>query len=279
MKRLSLAICVAVTTLLAGCTTGGVSYGISYSGGDYYGAGYGYGAGCDYYAPPWGYPNDYCRYSLWYDPIYYGGAWYSGPIYHRHYAGYDWYWLHGGWRRDQWRGSRPRIDWNDRRNHRWQGDVRRGDGDRNWRGRDRGPDVANVPPGGGAEDRNQGPGGRFGNRGPDNDGQGRNDEPRGRFGNRGPDSGAQNPNDGPRGGFGNRGPENGAQGSNDGPRTGGFRRGEGGGFGGGDVRRSAAPAPTPRVERSGPPPRQSTSINRTRTERAGGGPSRRPNRE
>jgi hypothetical protein len=257
LKRLSLAIYVAVATLLAGCTTGGVSYGISYSGGDYYGAGYGYGAGCDYYAPPWGYPNDYCSYSLWYDPIYFGGAWYSGPVYYRHYAGANWYWLHGGWRRDQWRGSRPRIDWNDRRNHRWQGDMRRGDGDRNWRGRDRGPDVANVPPGNGPQNPNNGPGGRNWNRGGDNGAQNSNEGPRGGFG--GPN---RDGDTGPRRGFGGRNPE-----GDSGPRAGGFP--------GGGAQRAAAPPPPPRVERSAPAPRQSNWGGGNRPERAAGGPSER----
>src|SRR5262245_15187869 len=34
---------------------------------------------CDYYNPPWGYPPDYCAYQTWFDPIYVGGLWYSGP--------------------------------------------------------------------------------------------------------------------------------------------------------------------------------------------------------
>ncbi len=93
---------------------------------------------CDYYTPPWGYPLDYCRYQTWNQPVYYGGSWYSGPIYYRQIGGIPWYWLNGGWRRDQWRGSRPSyIDWG--RNHRWNGnrhnwrdEYRRG----NWAGRD-----------------------------------------------------------------------------------------------------------------------------------------------
>jgi len=93
---------------------------------------------CDYYTPPWGYPLDYCRYQTWNQPVYFGGLWYSGPIYYRQIGGVPWYWLNGGWRRDQWRGSRPSyIDWG--HNHRWNGnrhnwrdEYRRG----NWAGRD-----------------------------------------------------------------------------------------------------------------------------------------------
>ena len=93
---------------------------------------------CDYYTPPWGYPLDYCRYQTWNQPVYYGGLWYSGPIYHRIVSGVPWYWLNGRWCRDEWRGARPSyIDWgrNKRWNgnrHNWRDEYRRG----NWAGRD-----------------------------------------------------------------------------------------------------------------------------------------------
>jgi len=69
-----------------------------------------YNPSCDdYYAPPWGYPPDYCNYEIWYDPIYFGGAWYSGPIYYNVFGGENLYWLNGGWRRDEWRGARAAL--------------------------------------------------------------------------------------------------------------------------------------------------------------------------
>ena len=82
---------------------------------------------CDYYNPPWGYPPDYCSYQTWNQPVYYGGLWYSGPVYYRNYGGANLFWLNGGWRRDEWRGARPgSIDWG--RNMRWNGPVQhRGD--------------------------------------------------------------------------------------------------------------------------------------------------------
>ncbi len=46
---------------------------------------------CDYYTPPWGYPLDYCRYQTWNQPVYYGGLWYSGPIYYRAIGGVNWF--------------------------------------------------------------------------------------------------------------------------------------------------------------------------------------------
>src|SRR5262245_55132877 len=48
---------------------------------------------CDYYTPPWGYPPDYCRYGLWYDPVYVSGAWYWGPIYYSWFFGAPWFWI------------------------------------------------------------------------------------------------------------------------------------------------------------------------------------------
>jgi hypothetical protein len=101
-----------------------------------YDSGYADPYACDYYEPPWGYPPDYCAYQVWQEPIYVGGLWYSGPIYYRSYDGDRQYWLNGGWRRDEWRGSRPgRIDWS--RNMRWNGPAQhRGfNGGGAWNGR------------------------------------------------------------------------------------------------------------------------------------------------
>jgi hypothetical protein len=75
---------------------------------------------CDYYryydtAPPWGLPDDYCNDLVSFDPVYYDGFWYRGPIYHRHHHGKEEVWLHGGWREDGWSGKRPAaIAWQDR---------------------------------------------------------------------------------------------------------------------------------------------------------------------
>jgi hypothetical protein len=78
-------------------------------------------APCDYYRyyeapPPWGLPDDYCSDLLSYEPVYYDGFWYRGPVYHRHHHGKDEVWLHGGWREDNSQGrSRPAtITWQDR---------------------------------------------------------------------------------------------------------------------------------------------------------------------
>jgi hypothetical protein len=67
--------------------------------------GYDYNSGgyCDNY----GCPDGYWDQPVWYGPVYYGGAWYQGPVYYRDIGGEHWYWIHGGWRRDEWRGPRP----------------------------------------------------------------------------------------------------------------------------------------------------------------------------
>ena len=74
---------------------------------------------CDYYdyydePPPWGLPPDYCDYPVYFEPVYYDGYWYRGPIYSRWYGGERLFWLNGGWRHDGWRGARPDIRWQDR---------------------------------------------------------------------------------------------------------------------------------------------------------------------
>ena len=122
MKRyakvaLSALLLAGATALTAAPAPAQVGAGISF----------GYGPGfvpfsdpCDYYdyydePPPWGLPPDYCDYPVYFDPVYYGGSWYRGPIYYRWYGGERLFWLNGGWRRDGWRGGgRPDIRWQDR---------------------------------------------------------------------------------------------------------------------------------------------------------------------
>jgi len=64
----------------------------------------------------WGCPGDYWTYPISYGPVYYDNAWYRGPVYYRTVNGAHWYWIHGAWHRDQWRGPRPT----------WARDVRYG---------------------------------------------------------------------------------------------------------------------------------------------------------
>ena len=118
----------------------GIGFSFGYDGGYF-------GDSCDYYdyydvAPPWGLPPDYCDYPVNFDPVFWGGYWYRGPIYYRWYGGERLYWLNGGWRRDEWRGARPSIRWNDcggwHGGSAWNGRYGYGDrgynGNRGWSG-------------------------------------------------------------------------------------------------------------------------------------------------
>jgi len=116
---------------------------------------------CDYYdyynqPPPWGLPADYCAYPVYFEPVYYNGFWYRGPIYYRWYRGQRVFWLNGGWHANGWRGAPPpRVAWQNRGgwNNGFRPGMRPAPGlrpvPRAWRGL----------PGGGAPWVNRGPGG------------------------------------------------------------------------------------------------------------------------
>ena len=75
---------------------------------------------CDYYdyyaaPPPWGLPDDYCDYPVSFEPVFFDGFWYRGPIFYRWTHGRRVFWLNGSWREDGWHGPRPPgIAWQDR---------------------------------------------------------------------------------------------------------------------------------------------------------------------
>jgi len=124
----------ALSTPAAARTDIGISFGFGYPGYANFGP-------CDYYnyynaPPPWGLPPNYCDYDVYYEPVFWGGEWYRGPIYYRWVHGGRVFWLNGGWRHDEWRGQRPmRIEWRERgREHmRWNG-GHHWDGGHNWGG-------------------------------------------------------------------------------------------------------------------------------------------------
>ncbi len=159
-----------VKAMLGALMLAGASVGLAQPASAYVDVGISFGFGdgtygfdpCDYYdyydePPPWGLPDDYCDYPVWFEPVFFGGSWYRGPIYYRWTHGRRMFWLNGNWREDGWRGPRPaRITWNDRGahvrgyrpgigfhgggrdwrdgHHRWPGN----DGDRRpWTGSDR----------------------------------------------------------------------------------------------------------------------------------------------
>lgn len=95
------------------------------------------------YCDRWGCPDGYWDQPLYYGPVYYDGQWFQGPVYYRRDGGVYWYWVHGGWHRDEWRGPRPSW-WRGERYHYgpalgrdyYRGHGFRHDNDRYW-GNDR----------------------------------------------------------------------------------------------------------------------------------------------
>jgi hypothetical protein len=69
------------------------------------GVGFSYDSGG--YCDRWGCPDGYWDYPIYDCPVFYGGSWYRGPVYYRRSFGRTYYWIHGDWRRDEWRGARP----------------------------------------------------------------------------------------------------------------------------------------------------------------------------
>src|SRR5579864_9023726 len=105
LKLTTAAAALASTALFcAPASAAYVGIGVGPVGFDLYSGGY-----CD----RWGCPNDYWSYPIFYGPVYYDNVWYRGPVYYRTVDGERWYWIHGGWHRDMWRGERPswaRVD-------------------------------------------------------------------------------------------------------------------------------------------------------------------------
>jgi hypothetical protein len=95
---------MAGSTIVAVAPSQAASFGVSI-GVPGFGFSYNTGGYCD----RWGCPSSYWGYPIYYGPVYYGGTWYRGPLYYRFNGGSYWYWLHGGWHQDEWRGERP--DW------------------------------------------------------------------------------------------------------------------------------------------------------------------------
>src|ERR1700761_8971159 len=139
LKTASLALTVAASAIgFSPSAQAGFSIGISLGIPNAIGFDYDSGGYCDRY----GWPDEYWALPVYYGPVSFDGSWYQGPLYYRDFRGERWYWVRGGWRRDEWRGPRPA--W-------WKGNYRYGpalgydfyrangfrhDRDRYWRGND-----------------------------------------------------------------------------------------------------------------------------------------------
>jgi hypothetical protein len=55
-----------------------------------------------------GCPNLFWTYKIYYGPVYYRGTWFRGPVYVKDDRGRHYFWVAGGWHRDEWHAERPR---------------------------------------------------------------------------------------------------------------------------------------------------------------------------
>jgi hypothetical protein len=83
-----------------GISIGSNAVGFSYNSGGY----------CDDYGCPGNYWDD----PVYYCPVYFRHRWYRGPVYYSRRHGDTLFWIHGGWRHDEWGGPRPPWACNDR---------------------------------------------------------------------------------------------------------------------------------------------------------------------
>jgi len=75
---------------------------------DHFGLSIGIGGGVGFvyssggYCDRWGCPGDFWDYPIFYCPVFFDGYWYRGPVYYRIWYGEPFFWVHGGWHRDEW---------------------------------------------------------------------------------------------------------------------------------------------------------------------------------
>jgi hypothetical protein len=78
------------------------SFGLNFGSG---GVSFSYDSGG--YCDSFGCPDGYWDLPLYDCPVFWRGQWYRGPVYYRRHQGREFFWLHGDWRYDEWRGPRP----------------------------------------------------------------------------------------------------------------------------------------------------------------------------
>jgi len=100
---MSAALLVGGAMATASPASAGLGFSISIGVPGAVGFDYSSGGYCD----RWGCPDGFWNYPVWYGPVFVDGVWYQGPVYWRDWGGRRWYWVHGGWHRDEWRGPRP----------------------------------------------------------------------------------------------------------------------------------------------------------------------------
>lgn len=103
LKLTTAAAALLGSVALMGGPASAAEWGVDVGGGPVVGFDVHTGGYCDH----WGCPGHYWAYPIYYGPVFYDGEWFRGPAYTRVVDGEHWYWIHGGWHRDQWEGSRP----------------------------------------------------------------------------------------------------------------------------------------------------------------------------
>jgi hypothetical protein len=59
------------------------------------------------YCDQGGCPEHFWRYRIYYGPVFFHGTWFKGPVYVKDDNGRHYFWVRGGWRRDEWHAQRP----------------------------------------------------------------------------------------------------------------------------------------------------------------------------
>jgi hypothetical protein len=169
MKLTVAAAAIAGASLFASAPAQADSFGFRF--GPHGGIGFSYDTGG--YCDSWGCPDDFWDYPIAYCPVFFRGEWYRGPFYYIYRHGRYYYWIHGGWRSDDWGFRRPygacvdrfgpALDFDFYLSHgfRWRDDWRyrwyRGHGGRNWdRDRHRDWHTWDMDRRGDRHDRNRG---------------------------------------------------------------------------------------------------------------------------
>jgi len=109
LKAVMTAAVLGGSALFAPLPAAADQFGISISTGA---VGFSYNSGgyCDDYGCPTNYWDD----PIYYCPVYYRHRWYRGPVYYTRRGDGTYFWIHHGWRRDEWGGPRPPWACNDR---------------------------------------------------------------------------------------------------------------------------------------------------------------------
>jgi hypothetical protein len=104
-RKLSLALLLAGLTIAAGGMSAAQDYGRR-DGGPRDAMRYSRATGG--YCDSRGCPDRFWQYRVYYGPVYYHGTWFRGPVYVKDDRGRHYFWVAGGWHRDEWHADRPR---------------------------------------------------------------------------------------------------------------------------------------------------------------------------